>query len=102
LRNGLLLLAGILALSLIAAAPASAAIEDLGPGYPGPRQPVGADGRYVVFASGAADLVPGGTNEAFDIFVRDRVTGTVERGSVSSGVQANGPSRDPAISADGR
>lgn len=31
-----------------------------------------ADGRYVVFSSDAANLVPGDTNEAFDVFVHDR------------------------------
>ena len=34
---------------------------------------VSADGRYVAFTSGAANLVPGDTNGAFDVFVRDRV-----------------------------
>ena len=34
-----------------------------------------ARGRYVVFASQASDLVPNDTNNAGDIFVRDRVDG---------------------------
>ncbi|PYC61760.1 hypothetical protein C7C46_33610, partial [Streptomyces tateyamensis] len=33
-----------------------------------------ADGRYVAFTSNRADLVPGDTNSAADIFVRDRRT----------------------------
>jgi hypothetical protein len=34
-----------------------------------------ADGRYVVFASGAANLVPGDTNNATDVFVVGGVPG---------------------------
>ena len=51
---------------------------------------VSADGRFVVFVSLADTLVPGDTNGAADIFVRDRLTGTTERVIVSStGAQAN-------------
>jgi Tol biopolymer transport system component len=61
------------------------------------------DGRYVVFESPADNLVAGDTNVAWDIFVRDRATGTTVRVSVdSSGVQGDFGSYDPAISADGR
>ena len=64
---------------------------------------VNGDGRYVAFESAAGNLVPRDTNNASDIFVRDHLTGTVERISVSTAaVQANGPSLSPAISADGR
>jgi uncharacterized repeat protein (TIGR01451 family) len=45
---------------------------------------ISADGRYVVFASDANNLVPDDTNDAFDVFVRDRLTGTTERVSVTS------------------
>src|SRR5574341_287655 len=66
-----------------------------------------ADGCLVAFYSGASNLVPGDTNDARDVFVRDRCAGATERVSVSSdGRQANGPSQTggypPAISADGR
>ncbi len=69
-----------------------------------------ADGRYVVFRSDAVDLVPGDLNLTWDTFVRDRVTGMVERVSVSSeGVEGKGESgrqgfraRQRTISADGR
>ena len=62
-----------------------------------------ADGRYIAFASLAGNLVAGDTNEARDLFVRDRQLGTTERVSVNSGgVQGNGHSYEPAISADGR
>ncbi len=62
-----------------------------------------ADGRYVAFDSEAHNLVSGDTNAAGDIFVRDRWNGTTERVSVdSAGVQGNGFSFSPSISADGR
>ena len=64
---------------------------------------ISADGRYVAFASDSADLVPGDTNGTWDIFVHDLFTDATERVSVSStGVQATGPSRYPAITPDGR
>jgi Tol biopolymer transport system component len=64
---------------------------------------ISADGRYVAFASSAANVVAGDTNGAMDVFVRDRVAGTTELVSVSSSGQvANGGSAKPVISADGR
>ncbi|MEB3358527.1 MAG: type I secretion C-terminal target domain-containing protein [Synechococcales bacterium] len=42
------------------------------------------DGRYVVFQSVANNLVPGDTNNAQDVFVRDIVAGTTTRVSVNS------------------
>ncbi len=61
------------------------------------------DGRYVAFHSKALNLVSGDTNGMQDIFVRDRLTGTTQRVSVTtSGLQANGPSANPSISGDGR
>jgi uncharacterized repeat protein (TIGR01451 family) len=66
------------------------------------------DGRYVVFASDASNLVPDDTNDAVDVFVRDRLTGTTERVSVTSkgreGDLGAGSSVGvgQAISADGR
>jgi len=70
-------------------------------------QPViSADGRYVAFESRADNLVAGDTNDANDIFVYDRQTGTPSRVSLTnSGAQANGDSGGwsrSAISADGR
>lgn len=61
-------------------------------------------GRYVTFRSQASNLVSGDTNgTAWDIFVKDLQTGTVDRVSVSTaGAQANGASQNPMISADGR
>ena len=62
-----------------------------------------ADGRWLVFQSEASNLVPGDGNLERDIFLRDRLTGTTTRVSVSTaGAQANGSSYGPAISGDGR
>src|SRR6185436_18281847 len=64
---------------------------------------ISADGRYVVFESFATNLVPGDTNGLTDVFLRDRQTGITERISVTTfEAQANGASRTPAVSADGR
>jgi Tol biopolymer transport system component len=61
------------------------------------------DGRYVAFSSYATNVVENDTNGHHDIFVRDTLTGTTERISLSSdGVEGIGPSLDPAISGDGR
>jgi Tol biopolymer transport system component len=61
------------------------------------------DGRYVAFASRSDNLVPGDTNRAMDVFVRDRTAGTTERVSISStGAEGNGSSYDTAISEGGR
>ena len=64
---------------------------------------ISADGRYVGFHSYASNLVPGDTNAAEDVFIRDRASGTTTRVSVdSSGIQGNGISSSPSLSADGR
>jgi Tol biopolymer transport system component len=61
------------------------------------------NGRYVAFSSSATNLVPGDTNRAPDVFVRDRAKGTTQRVSVGArGRQANRESEQSAISADGR
>src|SRR6185503_15434101 len=63
---------------------------------------VSGDGRYVAFASLSDDLVPDDTNQRSDVFVFDRVDGSIERVSVSnSGLESlNGGSDAPAISED--
>jgi len=64
---------------------------------------ISGDGRFVVFRSHADNLVPGDTNANPDIFLRDLLTETTVRLSVSStGAQAEGFSSYPAISGDGR
>ena len=62
-----------------------------------------ANGRYVAFFSAAPNLAGQDTNHATDVFVRDLVSGTTRRVSVTgSDGQANGYSDEPAISSDGR
>jgi Tol biopolymer transport system component len=64
---------------------------------------VSADGRFVAFESLASNLVSGDTNGARDIFVHDRQTGITTRVSLASdGMQGNGNSVLPSLSADGR
>jgi Tol biopolymer transport system component len=64
---------------------------------------ISANGRFVAFESTATNLVGGDTNGVQDIFVHDRRTKKTTRVSRrSNGVQGNGESRDPVISADGR
>ncbi len=61
-----------------------------------------ADGTKVAFASWATNLVNDDTNVQFDIFVRDLTTGVTTRVSMGSGgVQSNGHSYNPSLSADG-
>ncbi len=64
---------------------------------------ISADGRFVTFFSGDANLVSGDTNSKVDIFVHDRQTGTTERVNVATGgTQADDNSYNSTISADGR
>ncbi len=61
------------------------------------------DGRYVAFDSYASNLVPADTNNDCDVFVHDNQTGLTILVSVdSNGIQGNGGSFVPSISADGR
>lgn len=64
---------------------------------------ISGDGRYVVFESGATNLVAGDTNNRRDVFVHDRQTAQTTRISVGpAGVQGTQHSGVPAISNDGR
>ena len=68
---------------------------------------ISADGRYITFASYAANLVANDNNSRLDIFVRDRQAGLTERVSVANnGAESNGDSGHweytSSISADGR
>ncbi len=67
---------------------------------------ISADGRYVVFASDAKDIVSGQTDTDFssDIFLFNRTTGTtklVSHSITSSSSTGDARSSDPAISANG-
>src|SRR5262249_38885455 len=67
------------------------------------RPSISADGRYVAFSSFASNLVAGDTNATWDVFVHDLQTGTTEIASTdSAGVQGDGASIKPTLSADGR
>ena len=64
---------------------------------------ISADARFVAFSSYASNLAANDTNEAADVFVRNRFARTTTRVSMSSGGdQANGDGETGAISADGR
>ncbi len=64
---------------------------------------ISADGRFVVFSSGATNLVPGKTNPALDIYLHDRLLGTTERVSLGDGgVEADKNCDWPSVSDDGR
>lgn len=68
-------------------------------GYPSPC----ANGKVVAFASLATNLVPGDTNDAPDVFVRDLRRGTTKRVSVAGdGTEGDGSSGVPSISLNGR
>ncbi len=63
---------------------------------------ISGDGRFVVFASEADNLVSGDTNSASDIFVRDLQASATFRVSIATGeIQSNDESYFPAISDDG-
>jgi Tol biopolymer transport system component len=59
-------------------------------------------GRFVTFVSLSSGLVRGDTNEAADVFVRDRVRGTTTRMSVGPEGEGAEDSGEAVISADGR
>jgi Tol biopolymer transport system component len=72
---------------------------------------ISSDGRYVVFTSDAADVIPGQREQdpdgfgSFDVFLQDLVTGStllVSRSNAGPLVTGNGDSEFPVISADGR
>jgi Tol biopolymer transport system component len=91
----------VLLSSSAAGAPGSGAVDD-GDGASAAWSLSG-DGRYVAFASSAPDLTPGDGNEIRDIFVKTLATGAIRRASeTQSGVGANGASRSPSLSPDGR
>ena len=64
---------------------------------------ISGDGRYVVFTSDAANLVPNDTNGQRDVFVRDTTSGATELISIAAGGGvAGGTSGSQSISATGR
>ena len=69
---------------------------------------VSANGQYVAFESQASNLVPGDTNNAMDVFVKNMTTGAVQLVSVTNSGQefdgggSTGDGVDMSMSADGR
>jgi hypothetical protein len=71
---------------------------------------VSANGRFVVFASDANNLVPGDANGVTDVFVRDTCVGaqpgcvphTTRASTGPDGIEPNAASTSPSISLDGR
>ena len=61
------------------------------------------NGRYIAFVSEATTLAPGDRNRSSDVFLHDTADGSTMLVSRSvAGGSANGASRNPVISADGR
>lgn len=66
------------------------------------RPTISSDGAFVAFRSIASNLVAGDTNLVEDVFLRELATGITTRVSVSSaGLQGDGLSSLPSLSADG-
>ncbi|MFZ1074284.1 MAG: hypothetical protein WAO21_12730 [Verrucomicrobiia bacterium] len=64
---------------------------------------ISTNGQYALFESAASNLVPGDTNNANDVFVRDLVNGTNILVSINTnGGCANGVSGESAMTPDGR
>ncbi len=64
---------------------------------------ISTNGQYVLFESGASDLVAGDTNAAADVFVRDLNTGTTILVSAgTNGVPGNGTAHGSTMTPDGR
>jgi Tol biopolymer transport system component len=72
-----------------------------GNGASGAQLGISDDGRYVVFTSGANNLVPADTNNASDVFIHDRQTDETTRIPRNDG-QQGASAGDGAISGDGR
>ena len=90
--------------------PVSVGLNGADPNGPSSAPSVSADGRFVVFASEADNLVKGDTNGWSDIFLRDTCLGsastcvpaTIRLSLGPGGDEADGPSSSPVISPDGR
>ena len=65
---------------------------------------ISADGRYVIFRSGATNIVASDTNTIPDLFVYDRLTGTntLLTQNLSGNAPANNRSRSPVFSGNGK
>jgi len=69
----------------------------------GSNPAISADGTKVAFISDGGNIVPGDTNGAYDVFIRNLITGVTTRVSVTSkGAQTNGGLGRVGISGGGR
>ncbi len=92
-------------LALVAALPIGAAHSSAAPavGNKASYSPdVSSNGRFIVFASDATNLVTGDTNGKRDIFIRDTVTRKTKLVSKAGAKLANFNSFQPVVSDDGR
>ncbi|MBY0274236.1 hypothetical protein K2Z84_02755 [Candidatus Binatia bacterium] len=79
------------------------AVSGIGQDFDGPYFTATPDGRYVAFLSASSDLVPDDTNFSDDIFLHDNLTGTTERGNLTTGgFQTYIGGTGFGVSADGR
>ena len=61
------------------------------------------DGRFVLFLSNSPDLVPGDTNNTYDLFVYDRLAGVTQRVSIADdGTESTLASSGGYLSPDGK
>jgi Tol biopolymer transport system component len=75
----------------------------LDPKFQSDADALSADGRFAVFDTNSAYVVPGDTNHRDDVFVRDRRLGVFERVSLGAhGEEGNGGSAGTGVSGDGR
>lgn len=83
---------------------ATGGIQGTGSGYVGLSPTLSADGRYVAFQSGSANLVVGDTNAQVDVFLHDRTGNVTTRVSLGAGSAeaSGGGSGSVALSGDGR
>jgi Tol biopolymer transport system component len=64
---------------------------------------ISTDGRFALFTSAATNLVSGDTNGFVDVFVKDSLTGKIERISMGlAGAEPNADCLNPCLSGDGR
>lgn len=80
-----------------------------GAGVGGARPALSEDGQRLAYCSSSAAIVPGDTNGLWDIFVRDEVSGTTSRVSLTQGGGERNQGTEsasrvvaPALSGDGR
>ena len=100
-RLALTSLAIALFMSVVASGAAAQFVERVSAGTGGGGAGLSADGRFVLFHSGAA-LVPGDTNGLVDVYLRDRQNRTTVRVSLAdNGAEGNGHSFGGAVSGNG-